>query len=270
MAGALQHPLIAAVLFLFLFSCRIFGGENAPRAFWHSWIAVALLLSLFYRIFCGWVQHLLTVTSLLSFSSCRTSQGAGWLWAHQHPLVAVTSLLFLLSLRISFRGALYHHLTHFSLLMQDFVEGRTAQGSLALLDCHCLPLFSLLPQDFMGGPLQHPQLPPPHSFLSLLSILGVCGGGERMTAQGSQHPPLPPPHSFLPSHSISQDIFQRLQAHGFVLQDTVQQLHCASCQRFLADRFVEGICPFCSYQEARGDQCDKCGKLINAVELKVS
>lgn len=156
MAGALQHPLIAAVLFLFLFSCRIFGGENAPRAFWHSWIAVALLLSLFYRIFFGWVQHLLTVTLLLSFSSCRTSQGAGWLWAHQHPLVAVTSLLFLLSLRISFRGALYHHLTHFSLLMQDFGEGRTAQGSLALLDCHCLPLFSLLPQDFMGGPLSTP------------------------------------------------------------------------------------------------------------------
>ncbi|XP_065609843.1 methionine--tRNA ligase, cytoplasmic [Cyrtonyx montezumae] len=68
--------------------------------------------------------------------------------------------------------------------------------------------------------------------------------------------------------AISQDIFQRLLARGFVLQDTVQQLHCAGCQRFLADRFVEGVCPFCSFQEARGDQCDKCGKLINAVELK--
>ncbi|OXB75044.1 UNVERIFIED_CONTAM: hypothetical protein H355_001451, partial [Colinus virginianus] len=68
--------------------------------------------------------------------------------------------------------------------------------------------------------------------------------------------------------AISQDIFQRLLAHGFVLQDTVQQLHCAGCGRFLADRFVEGTCPFCAFQEARGDQCDKCGKLINAVELK--
>ena len=38
--------------------------------------------------------------------------------------------------------------------------------------------------------------------------------------------------------------------------------------RFLADRFVEGICPFCAYEDARGDQCDKCGKLINAIELK--
>lgn len=38
--------------------------------------------------------------------------------------------------------------------------------------------------------------------------------------------------------------------------------------RFLADRFVEGTCPLCGYEDARGDQCDKCGKLINAVELK--
>jgi methionyl-tRNA synthetase len=38
--------------------------------------------------------------------------------------------------------------------------------------------------------------------------------------------------------------------------------------RFLADRFVEGTCPFCAYPDARGDQCDKCGKLINAIELK--
>ena len=41
-------------------------------------------------------------------------------------------------------------------------------------------------------------------------------------------------------------------------------------KRFLADRFVEGICPLCGYEDARGDQCDKCGKLINATELKVS
>ncbi|XP_040852248.1 methionine--tRNA ligase, cytoplasmic-like isoform X1 [Ochotona curzoniae] len=67
---------------------------------------------------------------------------------------------------------------------------------------------------------------------------------------------------------ITQDIFQRLLSRGFVLQDTVEQLRCENCARFLADRFVEGVCPFCGYEEARGDQCDKCGKLINAVELK--
>ncbi|NWI10037.1 SYMC protein, partial [Crypturellus soui] len=67
---------------------------------------------------------------------------------------------------------------------------------------------------------------------------------------------------------IAQDVFSRLLARGFVLRDTVQQLRCERCRRFLADRFVEGTCPFCAYGEARGDQCDKCGKLINAVELK--
>ncbi|XP_042554619.1 methionine--tRNA ligase, cytoplasmic isoform X1 [Dipodomys spectabilis] len=67
---------------------------------------------------------------------------------------------------------------------------------------------------------------------------------------------------------ITQDIFQRLLTRGFVVQDTVEQLRCEHCARFLADRFVEGVCPFCGYEEARGDQCDKCGKLINAIELK--
>ncbi|NXE71285.1 SYMC protein, partial [Calcarius ornatus] len=68
--------------------------------------------------------------------------------------------------------------------------------------------------------------------------------------------------------SIAQDIFQRLLAQGFLLQDTLEQLRCESCGRYLADRFVEGTCPFCAYAEARGDQCDRCGKLINAVELQ--
>ncbi len=68
---------------------------------------------------------------------------------------------------------------------------------------------------------------------------------------------------------IAQNIFWRLHERGFLLEDTVEQLRCESCQRFLADRFVEGECPHCRYPEARGDQCDKCGRLINAVELRV-
>ncbi|XP_062853536.1 methionine--tRNA ligase, cytoplasmic isoform X2 [Trichomycterus rosablanca] len=67
---------------------------------------------------------------------------------------------------------------------------------------------------------------------------------------------------------IAQDIFWRLHERGYLLEDTVEQLRCENCQRFLADRFVEGVCPHCKYPEARGDQCDKCGRLINAVELK--
>ncbi|XP_028854259.1 methionine--tRNA ligase, cytoplasmic isoform X2 [Denticeps clupeoides] len=67
---------------------------------------------------------------------------------------------------------------------------------------------------------------------------------------------------------IAQDIFWRLHDRGFLIEDTVEQLRCENCQCFLADRFVEGMCPHCQYPEARGDQCDKCGRLINAVELK--
>ena len=48
------------------------------------------------------------------------------------------------------------------------------------------------------------------------------------------------------------------------------QLYCETCQRFLADRLVEGTCPTldCNYDSARGDQCEKCGKLLNPTELK--
>lgn len=66
---------------------------------------------------------------------------------------------------------------------------------------------------------------------------------------------------------ITQDIFWKVHKNGNILEDTVEQLQCQDCKRFLADRFVEGICPLCGYEDARGDQCDACGKLINAVEL---
>ncbi|XP_065835291.1 methionine--tRNA ligase, cytoplasmic-like [Oscarella lobularis] len=67
---------------------------------------------------------------------------------------------------------------------------------------------------------------------------------------------------------IAQDIFWKLYRRGYLSKDKVEQLLCEKCNRFLADRFVEGTCPLCNYPDARGDQCDKCGKLINAVELK--
>jgi methionyl-tRNA synthetase len=67
---------------------------------------------------------------------------------------------------------------------------------------------------------------------------------------------------------LCQAIFWQLHKRELIFEKSVEQLFCDSCSRFLADRFVEGICPFCSSDGARGDQCDKCGKLINAPELK--
>lgn len=68
---------------------------------------------------------------------------------------------------------------------------------------------------------------------------------------------------------IVQQFFKDVNANGFTDVETVDQLLCQKCDRFLADRFVEGTCPHpeCGYEDARGDQCDGCGKLVNAIEL---
>jgi len=66
---------------------------------------------------------------------------------------------------------------------------------------------------------------------------------------------------------VAQDIFLKLLEKGYIYKDTVSQPYCGDCKRFLPDRYVEGECPFCSYDGARGDQCDNCGKPLNAAEL---
>lgn len=56
----------------------------------------------------------------------------------------------------------------------------------------------------------------------------------------------------------------------FDLICAMNQPYCETCKKFLADRLVEGTCPTpgCDYDSARGDQCEKCGKLLNPTELK--
>lgn len=66
---------------------------------------------------------------------------------------------------------------------------------------------------------------------------------------------------------IVQDLFLRIKSQGYIITESVDQLLCENCNRFLADRFVEGTCPGCKYEDARGDQCDGCGHLVNATEL---
>jgi len=68
---------------------------------------------------------------------------------------------------------------------------------------------------------------------------------------------------------IAQEIFLDLHKRNLLSEDTLEQPYCESCERFLADRFIEGICPNpeCKYPDARGDQCDSCGKLLDAADL---
>jgi len=66
---------------------------------------------------------------------------------------------------------------------------------------------------------------------------------------------------------VAQDIFLRLLEKGYLEKKSVSQAYCTSCRRFLPDRYVEGTCPHCGAANARGDQCDACGKLLDAQEL---
>ncbi len=68
-------------------------------------------------------------------------------------------------------------------------------------------------------------------------------------------------------HRITQDIFRKLHENGYILERDVQQAYCATDKKFLADRFVTGTCPHCRAPDARGDQCDACGKLLDPLEL---
>ena len=66
---------------------------------------------------------------------------------------------------------------------------------------------------------------------------------------------------------IAQDIFLKLYKNGYLMEDTTKQPYCEQHKGFLADRFVEGECPLCGYADARGDQCDKCGHLLDPFDL---
>ncbi|KAG7089532.1 hypothetical protein E1B28_011206 [Marasmius oreades] len=66
---------------------------------------------------------------------------------------------------------------------------------------------------------------------------------------------------------VTQGIYRNLGKNGFLDKQDKEQTYCEGCAKFLADRFVEGICPNCGYEDARGDQCDNCGRTFDAIEL---
>jgi len=69
-------------------------------------------------------------------------------------------------------------------------------------------------------------------------------------------------------YKLSQEFFTDLYKNGYIKPSETKQLYCKKCARFLADRYVFGTCPACGYEAARGDECGKCGKWLDALDLK--
>lgn len=68
-------------------------------------------------------------------------------------------------------------------------------------------------------------------------------------------------------HELVKDFFLKLYKNGFITEKTIKIPFCLKCQRGLADRYITGTCPHCSYEQANGDQCENCATLIDPIEL---
>jgi methionyl-tRNA synthetase len=64
-----------------------------------------------------------------------------------------------------------------------------------------------------------------------------------------------------------KETLMKIYANGYIFSQDTQMLYCEHDHRFLPDRFVEGKCPYCGCERARGDQCDRCGRLLETTAL---
>ena len=64
-----------------------------------------------------------------------------------------------------------------------------------------------------------------------------------------------------------QETFMKIYENGYIFTKETEMPYCPKCKRFLPDRFVIGICPYCGYENARGDQCENCGRLLEPTKL---
>jgi methionyl-tRNA synthetase len=72
-----------------------------------------------------------------------------------------------------------------------------------------------------------------------------------------------------PGHKETvQQYFNDLSNNGYIEEKVTDQLYSEEDKRFLADRYVVGTCPKCGHEEARGDECPKCGASYEATDLK--
>jgi methionyl-tRNA synthetase len=69
------------------------------------------------------------------------------------------------------------------------------------------------------------------------------------------------------NHALTQHFYRRLDAAGLIEERDVQQVWSPQDRRFLPDRYIIGTCPHCHAEDARGDQCEACGTLLDPPDL---
>jgi methionyl-tRNA synthetase len=68
-------------------------------------------------------------------------------------------------------------------------------------------------------------------------------------------------------HRVVRDLFRTLWEKGFIFEQTAMGAFSATTGQTLPDRYIEGTCPNCGFPDARGDQCDNCGKQLDPIDL---
>jgi methionyl-tRNA synthetase len=68
-------------------------------------------------------------------------------------------------------------------------------------------------------------------------------------------------------HRVTQDLFRTLYEKGYIFEQETLGAFSASTGHTLPDRYIEGTCPICGYESARGDQCDNCGNQLDPTDL---
>lgn len=68
-------------------------------------------------------------------------------------------------------------------------------------------------------------------------------------------------------HKTASDFFKKLNDHGKFVEQSSEQFYDPKAKQFLADRYIKGTCPTCSFPEAYGDQCENCGSTLSPAEL---
>lgn len=69
-------------------------------------------------------------------------------------------------------------------------------------------------------------------------------------------------------YAVVQEMFSTVHRNGYMIEQTTRGAISPSTGRTLPDRYIEGICPICGYDGARGDQCDNCGNQLDPTDLK--